>query len=146
MKLRGYNFDVWHGYCAIHNNIDLKMVKEIKAKYPNALFIAHPECKLDVLNLADYIGSTKQLIDFVNKSSSKEFIIATEIGVLYEMKKNNPEKKFIPLSEDLRCNDMKLIHLEDIYNCLLNESNEISIDIKIAQKAKKSLDKMLELS
>ena len=62
------------------------------------------------------------------------------------MKKNNPEKKFIPLSEDLRCNDMKLIHLEDIYNCLLNESNEISIDIKIAQKAKKSLDKMLELS
>ncbi len=146
MKLRGYNFDVWHGYCAIHNNIDLKRVKEIKAKYPNALFIAHPECKLDVLNLADYIGSTKQLIDFVNKSSSKEFIIATEIGVLYEMKKNNPEKKFIPLSEDLRCNDMKLIHLEDIYNCLLNESNEISIDIKIAQKAKKSLDKMLELS
>ena len=146
MDLKGYQFDVWKGFCCIHHNLKPELVDEMCAKYPNALFIAHPECKLDVLKKASYVGSTKQLIEYVSNSDCNEFIIGTEMGVIFEMQKRNPNKKFIPLSENLKCYDMKLTKLTDLYNCLRDETNEIILDVEIAKNAKKCLDKMLELS
>ena len=146
MHLKGYSFDVWKGFCAIHHNIKPELVDEMKSKYPNAEFVAHPECQLDILNKASYVGSTKQLIEYVTKSDKNEFIIGTEIGVIFEMQRRNPNKKFIPLTEKFKCHDMKLTTLVDLYNCLKDETNEIILDQEVSINAKKCLDKMLELS
>ena len=114
------------------------------SKYPNAQFIAHPECKLDVLMKASYVGSTKQLIEYVSNSDCNEFIIGTEMGVIFEMQKRNPDKKFIPLSETLKCYDMKLTKLTDLYNCLRDESNEIILDAEIAKREVERLTRELQ--
>lgn len=146
MKQKGIKFDVWHGFCCIHHNLKPEMVDEKKKMYPNALFIAHPECKLNVLEKADYVGSTKQLIEFVTQSDAHEFIIGTEKGVIHEMQKRNPDKKFYLLSDTLSCYDMKLTTLQDLYECLKNETNEIVLSEEVMKKARKCVDKMLELS
>ncbi len=146
MNLKGIKFDVWHGFCCIHHNLKPELVYEMKAKHPDAEFVAHPECQMNVLELAEYVGSTKQLIEYVSKSDCKKFIIGTEMGVIFEMKRRNPDKEFIPLTEKLKCYDMKLTKLEDLYNCLKNEANEIIMDPEVAQKAKNCLDNMLKLS
>ena len=146
MSKSNIEMDLWHGFCGIHNGLKPEDVLNAKKKYPNAKFVAHPECNLDVLELADYIGSTKQLIEYVTESKDNEFIIGTEIGVIHEMEKRNPNKKFYILSDRLKCFDMKLTRLEDLYNCLKDESNEIFIPEDVAKKAVKCVNKMLELS
>lgn len=146
MQQKGIKFDVWHGFCCIHHNLKPEMVDKARLEHPNALFVAHPECRLNVLDKADYVGSTKQLIEYVTSSSATEFIIGTEMGVIHEMEKRNPGKKFYPLSNTLKCYDMKLTTLEDLYKCLRDESNEIILDEEVAKKARKCVDKMLELS
>ena len=138
--------DLWPGFCGIHNGLKPEMVAKAKSQWTNALFIAHPECKKDVLNMADYIGSTKQLIEYVESSNASEFIIGTEEGVIHEMQKRCPNKIFHLLNSSLRCFEMKLTKLEDLYNCLLNETNEIEIPDDVMNKARKCVDKMLELS
>ena len=110
------------------------------------LYLQHPECKLNVLEKADYVGSTKQLIEFVTQSDAHEFIIGTEKGVIHEMQKRNPDKKFYLLSDTLSCYDMKLTTLQDLYECLKNETNEIVLSEEVMKKARKCVDKMLELS
>ena len=146
MENSNVKLDLWHGFCGIHNNLKVSDVKKAKELYPNALFVAHPECNLDVLKEASFIGSTKQLIEYVTKSDKDEFIIGTEVGVIHEMEKRNPNKKFHILSDSLRCFEMKLTRLEDLYNCLKNESNEIILDEDVRINALKCVDKMLELS
>lgn len=146
MKLLGKQFEVWNGCCPIHHYLDKNKVLEQKKNHPNALILAHPECTLDILEISDYVGSTAQLISFVKKSDAKEFIICTEKGVLHPMGIQNPDKKFYVGSPTLNCHDMKKTHLEDVYNCLLHESNEIFVDEQVRQDAVKSLDMMLELS
>ena len=138
--------DLWPGFCGIHNGRTKKEVLKAKAMYPNALFVAHPECKLEVLEEAAFVGSTKGLIEFVTKSDAKEFIVGTECGVIHEMQKRNPDKKFYLLSEMFNCYEMKLTRLEDVYNCLKDETNVIEIPEDVASKAVKCVDKMLELS
>ena len=146
MSKSDVKLDLWPGFCGIHNGMKVKDVEAAKTKYPNAEFIAHPECNLDVLAMANYIGSTKQLIEYVTESKATEFIVGTEMGVLHEMKKRNPNKNFYILSDRLKCYEMKLTRLEDLYNCLKNESNEIFISEEVSKKAVKCVDKMLELS
>ncbi|MCR5350285.1 MAG: quinolinate synthase NadA [Acholeplasmatales bacterium] len=146
MKNSDVKLDLWHGFCGIHNNLKVSDVKKAKDLHPNALFIAHPECNLDVLNEAAYVGSTKQLIEYVTNSDKDEFIIGTEVGVIHEMKKRNPNKNFYILSDSLRCFEMKLTKLEDLYNCLKDEKNEIIIDENVRNNALKCVDMMLKLS
>ena len=146
MKNSNVKLDLWHGFCGIHNGLKVSDVDKAFELHPNAEFVAHPECNLDVLAKASYVGSTKQLIEYVTKSDSKEFIIGTEEGVIHEMKKRNPNKEFYLLSSRLRCFDMKLTKLEDLYNCLRDETNEIIIDEEVASKAVLCVNRMLELS
>ena len=146
MDKANIKFDAWPGHCCIHNNLTKEQVIEMKNKYPNALFIAHPEAPLEVLKLADHVGSTQGLIKFAKESDAKEFIVGTEEGIMHQLTKQNKDKKFYLLTKNLVCYDMKLTKMEDIYNVLKNETNEILLDDDIISKAQNALNNMLKLS
>lgn len=107
--------------------------------------MVHPECSQEILELADYIGSTSGIIDFVSKSKNQDFIICTEIGILYELKNKNPNKNFYSPKNKMECLDMKKITLDKIIQVLETEENEIILDLEVAERAKKPLEKMLVL-
>ena len=134
------------GCCPIHAAITKEEVLEAKEKYPNAKFLVHPECKKEVVEEADYVGSTSGIIDFVTKDDAKEYIIGTEIGVLYELKKKNPEKKYYPVRNDFICADMKLVALEKVLDVLENETNVVRVSEEVSKKALIPLEKMLEIT
>ncbi len=142
------NINYWDGYCSIHHNISIDDVEKAKRLHPNALLLVHPEAKLDVVLKSDFAGSTKDMIEFVNTSTAKEFIIGTEIGILYSLNKNYPDKAFYPLNNNLVCSTMKLTTLDDVENALLevgNKFEEIILSNDVIKKAQGALNKMLEL-
>ncbi len=140
------DMELWPGCCGIHHRITEKMVEDAKKAHPSALVIIHPESPIAVLRKADFIGSTKQMIDFVGRVQSQDFIIGTERGILYELQKQYPDRNFYLVSEHLTCYSMKETTLTELYNCLLNDTNEVFVDEDVQKKAIKALDKMLELS
>lgn len=140
------DLDLWPGNCCIHNNLRVSEVEKMRELYPNAKLLVHPEANSSVVELADFVGSTKAIIEAAIASEEQEFIIGTERGVLYPLKKACPDKRFHLLSERLTCRTMKLTTLEKVKRVLETETNEIIVDESVAQKAKKALDLMLELS
>ena len=134
------------GYCPVHQALTIDKVQNVKKKHPKAQFVVHPECVKELLDVADYIGSTAGIINYVGQSECKEFIVGTEAGILYELKKNNPDKAFYMLSEYQVCRDMKYITLEKVYDVLKNKSNQVQVDEALREAALKSLDRMLELA
>lgn len=134
------------GYCPIHAAMTGENVKQAKEEYPNAKFLVHPECTKELLDQADYIGSTSGIIDFVAQDDGEEYIIGTEVGVFYELKKQNPNKKFYTLSPKPVCADMKFVTLEKILDVLKNETNEMKVSEELREKAMKPLERMLELA
>ncbi len=146
MKQGNLSFDAWQGCCPIHHDLDRNEVLNKKKEYPEALVLAHPECQLNILELADYVGSTKQLLDYVMKSPKDTFIICTEEGVIHAMEKACPEKHFILASSSLLCPSMKYTTLKDVYTCLAKETNEIIVSEEVSKKAKLALEEMLKLS
>ena len=134
------------GFCPIHNEINIDDIKNIKASHPDALVLMHPECEDDVLKEADYIGSTSGIINYATNSQHNEFIIVTEIGVLYELQEKNPDKKFYFTEPMPVCVDMKKITLEKVANCLEHGTGEVIIDNETMKKALIPLDRMLELA
>ena len=149
--LTGRNMLLWDGACEVHETIRTESILQLKLKNPDAKLIAHPECKQPVLILADFIGSTAAMLDFTAKDSCQKFIVATETGIIHQMKKLSPEKEFIvvPADETCSCNDcpyMKLNTLEKLYLCLLNETPEITLSDEVIEKARKPILRMLELS
>ena len=134
------------GYCPIHAAMSAEAVKREKEKHPEAKFLVHPECTGDLLKLADYIGSTSGIIDFAAEDDGKEYIIGTESGVLYELKKQNPDKTFYTLTENQICTDMKLITPEKVLQVLKEEINEVKVPEKVRIQAGAPLKKMLMLA
>lgn len=134
------------GYCITHHRMSKEDVLKAKEKYPKALVLVHPECKKEVVELADYAGSTAGILQYATKSEHTEFIIGTEMGVLYELKRQNPNKKFHIMSDKLVCVNMKKVTLDKLYDVLLHEKNEIVLDEEVMVKAKKSMDAMLEMA
>ncbi|HRG59824.1 MAG TPA: quinolinate synthase NadA [Bacteroidia bacterium] len=150
-KVTGRNMLLWDGSCMVHEIFSAKKITQLKHQHPNALLIAHPECEEPVLEMAEFIGSTTALLNFVVKSNSNEFIVATETGILHEMAKRAPNKTLIPAppNNNCACNDcphMKLNTLEKLFACLKNESPEIIMDKILINQAEKSIKKMLEIS
>ncbi len=143
---------LWDGACHVHEQFSLIKILELKNQYPDALLLAHPECKKYILEVADHVGSTSSILKFATKSESEKFIIATEAGILHELRKQNPDKSFIaapPEDASCACNEcsyMKLNTLEKLYMCLENEEPEITVDENIRIKAVKSIERMLEIS
>ena len=134
------------GYCPIHAAMTKQEVLDAKQKYPKAKFLVHPECKKEVLAEADYIGSTSGIIDYVSKDDGNEYIIGTEIGVCYELKKQNPEKSFYTLRQPPICADMKMITLEKVLDVLEHETNVVKVPDKMRKSALRPLERMLELA
>jgi quinolinate synthase len=150
-KQTGRDMLLWNGSCMVHEIFSLDKILKLKAQYPQAKLLAHPECEEAVLKHADFIGSTTQIIDFADKDAGNEFIVATEAGILHQMEKNSPHKHFIPAppSNACACNDcpyMKLNTLEKLYLCMKYELPELTMDEELRIAARKPIDKMLEIS
>ena len=150
MKETGRKMVLWNGSCQVHEIFSEKELVKLKIHHPNAEVIAHPECDENILMHADFVGSTSALINYVNKSQSREYIIGTEPGVIHQMQKKNPQKDFfsLPNQEGCACNEcphMRLNTLEKIVDTLTHLKNEINLDEDIRKKALKPLNKMLEI-
>ncbi|GAB6279638.1 MAG: quinolinate synthase NadA [Lentimicrobium sp.] len=150
-RLTGRNMVLWNGVCQVHDLLTAQTILKMKMEHPDALLVAHPECNQAVLQVADYIGSTNGMLKYVEQSSHQKFIIASETGIVHQMKKRSPDKLFLvaPADETCSCNDcpyMKMNNLENLYQCMLDESPEIELDADIAERALKPIEKMLEIS
>ena len=150
-KKSGRNMVLWDGACMVHEIFSREKITKLKVRHPDAKVIAHPECEEVVLQLADFIGSTTQLLKFSEKDEAKEFIVATETGILHQMQKNSPEKLFIPAPPDnsCACNDcphMKLNTLEKLYLCMEYELPELTMEEDLRIAALKPIRRMLEIS
>lgn len=148
----GRDIVIWNGTCHVHEEFSLEAIIKLKKENPEAKIIVHPECELPVRIVADFIGSTSALLNYTRKDSATAYIVATEPGIIHQMKKENPAKRYIPAPPRdstcgcSECSFMKLITIEKIYNCLLNEKPEILIDNKILIKAQKPIKRMMEIS
>lgn len=139
------NFKLLSGGCPTHARMEKADVITAKAAHPNALFLVHPECRAEVVELADYVGSTSGIMDFAIKSDAQEFIIGTENAIAEHLQYKCPQKKFYPLSKDLVCHNMKLTTLPDVYSCLTGTGGEeIILDEETRLKAVKCIEKMIE--
>lgn len=150
-SISGRKMILWNGTCEVHDILSTEAIIKLKIKNPDAKLVAHPECKGQVLELADFIGSTNAMLNFTKTDKSKKYIIATEGGILHQMKKDSPKKEFIivPTDETCTCNDcpyMKLNTLEKLYLCLKNEEPEIKLSEEIIKQAKLPILKMLNIS
>ena len=151
-SITGRNMVLWDGACHVHEQFSVEKIYELKQAHPNAMIIAHPECKEVLLKMADYIGSTAALLNYTQQSDNTEFIVATESGILHEMRRLSPTKVFIPAPPNdstCACNEcsfMRLNTLKKLYMCLLNEAPEVLIDENIRIKAEVPIRKMLDLS
>jgi quinolinate synthase len=134
------------GFCPVHQSIAKEDVLQAKKEHPKAEFLAHPECTAEVLNEADYIGSTAGIIKYAEHSAGKEFIIGTELGVLHNLRYSCPDKKFYAVRGPQICVNMKKVTLQKVYDVLKNETNEVFVDDDLRKAALKPLDKMLELA
>lgn len=150
-KVTGRKMVLWDGACMVHEIFSLEKIIRLKEQYPEAKLVAHPECEEPLLKIADFIGSTTQILNYVADDSCQSFIVATETGILHQMQKNAPHKTFIPAppENNCACNDcphMKLNTLEKLYLCMQHELPEIQMDESLRLAAKKPIDRMLSLS
>lgn len=150
--ITGREMLLWNGACHVHEQFSVEKIIELKKQYPEAIVLAHPECKSVVLKLADVVGSTAALLKYAVAHPEKSYIVATESGILHEMQKKCPNTQFIPVPPNdstcgcNECNFMRLNTLQKLYDCLKNESPEIHVDPAVAEKAVKPIQRMLEIS
>jgi quinolinate synthase len=148
----GRDMIIWNGTCHVHEEFSLEAILRLKKDNPDAKIIVHPECELPVRLVADFIGSTSSLLEFTKKDKGNCYIVATEVGIIHQMKKENPGKTYIPVPPIdstcgcSECSFMKLITIEKILNCLKNESPEIIIDNETLIRAQKPILRMMEIS
>lgn len=151
-SITGRSMVLWDGCCHVHEKFSLEKILELKKQHPDAKVLVHPECKGAVVKLADKVGSTAALLKYSIEDSAQTFIVATESGILHEMKKACPQKTFIPAPPEdgscacNECNYMKLVTLQKIYNSLKHEWPSIEVDAEVAKKAVVSIERMLEIS
>lgn len=151
-SVTGRNMKLWNGACHVHEQFSIEKIMELKKQHPGAKVLVHPECKRPLQLIADEVGSTAALLKYAIESDSKEFIVATESGILHEMQKKCPEKVFIPAPPNdstCACNDcvyMKMNTMQKLFDCLKNEAPEIHVDADIAEKARRPIERMLEIS
>ena len=151
-SITGREMLLWDGACHVHEQFSVEKIVELKAQYPDAVVLAHPECKSVVLKLADMVGSTAALLKYAVNSDKQRFIVATEAGILHEMQKKCPQKTFIPAPPNdstcgcNECNFMRVNTLEKLYNCLKYEFPEVTVDPEVAREAVKPIKRMLEIS
>ena len=135
----------WEGFCPYHDTLTADQARKVKEDHPQAQFLAHPECRPEVIDLADEVKSTSGMLEYVKTSRNREFIIGTEIGIIHTLKVQNPHKTFFPADESMVCVDMKKIGLTDIVDSLLTMSPVVKVEEQIRIKAKRAVDRMLQV-
>ena len=135
----------WDGFCHVHERVTPEDIKKARAEHPGAVVLAHPECRLEVLEMADHVTSTSGMLRYAGASSEKEFIVGTEIGLMHRLRKENPEKAFYPLRKDMICPNMKKTTLKSILRALREDNYIIKVPEHIRIPAKRALDRMLEI-
>lgn len=153
-SVTGRNMLLWDGACHVHEQFSLEKLIDLKRENPDAEIVAHPECKSVILKMADYVGSTQGLLNYVTNSDKKKFLVVTESGILHQMTKANPDKTFIPVPPEFEgktclcneCNYMRMNTMEKLYACLRDEKPEILIEEELREKAVKPILRMLEMS
>lgn len=150
-RVTGRNMVLWDGTCVVHDILTTETIMRMKKENPDAKVIAHPECQAPVLEIADFVGSTSGMLKFTKKDNAKKYIVATESGLLHQMKKDSPEKEFIVVSKDesCACNDcpyMKMNTLQKLYLCMKNENPQIHLSDDVIEKARRPIERMLEIS
>ena len=153
-SVTGRNMLLWDGACHVHEQFSLEKLLDLKKENPDAEIVAHPECKSVILKMADYVGSTQGLLNYVTNSDKKKFLVVTESGILHQMTKANPDKTFIPVPPEIEgktcmcneCNYMRMNTMEKLYACLRDEKPEILIEEELREKAVKPILRMLEMS
>jgi quinolinate synthase len=145
-KLPAKEMVLWPGHCVTHAKIKASDVEAVRARHPQAQILVHPECDPSVVALADFAGSTSEIINYADKSAAKAFIIGTEMGVLHKLKALRPDSQFLLLHPGLVCPNMKKTRLRSVYEALLNSQHEITVDECLALRARTALDRMLELA
>ncbi len=151
IKKTGRDMVLWNGACMVHEIFSQDKITDLRAQFPKAKFIAHPECEAHILATADYIGSTSGMLKYTIENEAQQFIVATEAGILHQMQKSSPHKVFIPAPPNnvCACNDcphMKLNTLEKLYNCLNYELPEVDLSEEIIARARRPIERMLEIS
>lgn len=136
---------IWEGYCNTHDMLTVKDVEEMKAQYPNAQFVIHPECRPEVVKLGDFVGSTTAIIKYCKESDCEEFIVGTEDGTGYQLRLDSPHKKFHFATKYLVCPNMKVNNLKKVVKCLETNQPQVYVPPQIAEKAKLSLERMLQV-
>lgn len=136
---------LWKGFCPTHHRLKPEMVKRLKAEHPQARFMAHPECTPEILALADHVCSTSGMYKYARECQAQELIVGTEMGILYRLRKDNPDKTFYEPWEDMICPNMKLTTLEDVVYAIENEVHVVTVPEGIRIAAKRTLDRMLEI-
>ncbi len=150
-RITGRNMVLWDGTCEVHDILTTESIINMKLTNPDAKLIAHPECQAPVLELADFVGSTTAMLKFTQKDSAKKYIVATESGILHQMKKDSPNKEFLIVAKDetCACNDcpyMKMNTLQKLYLCMKNEQPQIHLTDDVIEKARRPIERMLEIS
>lgn len=135
----------WEGFCPYHDRLTAAQVKSVKDDHPQALFLAHPECRPEVIDLADEVKSTSGMLEYVKKTESREFIIGTETGIIHTLETQNPDKVFVPADEKMICTDMKKIYLDDIVKTLVTSSPVIKVEEGIRVRAYRAVERMLKI-
>ncbi len=143
-KRLGREIILWDGFCPTHMRLTTEMIKRRRKEYPEAVIIVHPECDPEVIALADQALSTGGMLTFVKETKAKQIIVATEIGIIHRLQKENPEKVFIPISEQAVCMDMKMITLEDILESLEKMQYKVELDHETIEKARRPIERMLK--
>ncbi|SJZ52506.1 quinolinate synthetase [Selenihalanaerobacter shriftii] len=137
---------LWEGRCITHHRVKADDFEKVKEAHPKAPIIVHPECRPEVLSAADYVGSTSQILKFANESEADKIIVGTEMGILYRLNNENPDKTFYILNQGLVCKNMKMTSLQHVADALENMQYKVTVDKNIRVKAKEALDRMLEFS
>ena len=150
-QVTGRQMLLWDGVCMVHDAMQAEAILKLKAEHPDAPVVAHPECNAALLAVADFVGSTKAMLTYIERSTARQFIVATETGILFEMQRMNPDKQFITLRDDKSCacddcSYMKLNTLEKLYRCLRDEQPEILMSAQMIEAARRPIVRMLDLS
>jgi len=136
---------VWQGFCNTHDKLTKNDVIKVREKHPGALVLAHPECRPDVVDMADVVASTSGMLKYAAESSHREFIVCTELGIMHQFEKRCPGKRFYPVINTLICPNMKATTLEKVHRALVTLEPRITVPADIREKALKSLERMLEV-
>jgi len=145
-KVKGKEVKVWSGYCPVHQKLTPQEARRVKEQNPDAVFVVHPECRKEVREIADFVGSTSQIVRFVKETTAKRVIVGTEKGTIYQLKKLRPDVEFIPAYSEFICDQMKMITVERLLKALEREQFEVQVDPEVAQKARRAIERMLEVS